>query len=118
MMVLWPVGVPLGYTVLLTAARDAIRSTRTTRLSRATSFLSADYETFAFWWEPLEMCRKLALTGWVLLIGEESEQARVLVALLVSIAFLALHLSIKPLRRCVLITFSLSSLPLVMLIIS
>ena len=45
------------------------------------------------------MCRKLTLTGWVLLITEEYEQARVLVALLVSIAFLALHLSIKPLKR-------------------
>ena len=80
-----------------------------------------------FWWEPLEMCRKLALTvlaaridllpravnrelmsprpapictqGWVLLISEDFEQARVLVALLVSITFFGLHLSIRPLRR-------------------
>jgi hypothetical protein len=37
--------------------------------------------------------------GWVLLIGEDAEQARVLVALIVSIAFLSLHLSIRPLRR-------------------
>jgi hypothetical protein len=36
--------------------------------------------------------------GWVLLI--EAEQARVIVALLVSVAFLALHLFIKPLHRC------------------
>jgi hypothetical protein len=43
------------------------------------------------------MCRKLTLTGWVLLIGEESEQARLLVALLISIVFLSFHLSIKPL---------------------
>ena len=45
------------------------------------------------------MCRKLALTGWVLLIKEESEQARVIAALLVSIAFLSLRLTIKPLRH-------------------
>ena len=37
--------------------------------------------------------------GWVLLIGEESEQARLLVALLISILFLSLHLSIKPMLR-------------------
>ena len=37
--------------------------------------------------------------GWVLLINEDSEQARVLVALLVSITFLSLHLTIKPIRR-------------------
>ena len=35
----------------------------------------------------------------MLLIEEDFEQARVLVALLVSIAFLALHLAVKPLRR-------------------
>ena len=72
-----------------------------TPLSRATAFLSADYEAFAFWWEPLEMCRKLALTGWVLLIDEKSELARVLMALLVAIASLVLRLTLKPLRRCV-----------------
>jgi hypothetical protein len=67
------------------------------------------------------MCRKLVLTGafehpsfdssahvesafvalgWLLLIKEDHEQARVLVAILVSVLFLALHLSVKPLRRC------------------
>merc|ERR1712227_25674 len=70
-----------------------------TRLTRATAFLSADYVPSAFWWEPLEMCRKLVLTGWVLLIPAEFEQMRVLVAILVSIAFLAFRLSFKPLRR-------------------
>ena len=52
------------------------------------------------WWEPVEMCRKLALTGWVLLIEEAFEQARVLVALLVSVTFIALRLTIQPLKRC------------------
>ena len=37
--------------------------------------------------------------GWVLLIGEEFEQARVLVALLISLAFLALHMIFKPFKR-------------------
>ena len=45
------------------------------------------------------MCRKLTLTGAVLLIGEQFEQARVLVALLVSIAFITMHLAIGPLKR-------------------
>jgi len=45
------------------------------------------------------MFRKLFLTGFVLLIGEGSENARVLVALLVSTAFLALQLFVKPHKR-------------------
>jgi hypothetical protein len=53
----------------------------------------------AFWWEPLEMCRKLTLGGWVLLVGEESEYARILVALLISTSFLALFLNVKPQHR-------------------
>jgi hypothetical protein len=46
------------------------------------------------------MCRKLALTGWVLLIGGEAEQARVIVALFVSILFFGLNLRLRPLRQC------------------
>jgi hypothetical protein len=60
----WPLGVPLLYALLLWASSDALRTGTPTALSRATAFLSADYETpRAFMWEPLEMCRKLALTG-------------------------------------------------------
>jgi hypothetical protein len=39
------------------------------------------------------------LLGWVLLIGEEYEQGRVIVAIFVSIAFLALHFAVKPFAR-------------------
>jgi hypothetical protein len=46
------------------------------------------------------MCRKLALCGWVALIDEKAEQARVVVALLISVAFPLMRLSIGPLKRC------------------
>jgi hypothetical protein len=39
------------------------------------------------------------LLGWVLLIGEDFEQARVLIALLISIVFLAMQLIIQPFKR-------------------
>eukprot|EP00966_Prymnesium_polylepis_P211862 4907058-Prymnesium_polylepis.1 len=44
------------------------------------------------------MCRKLTLTGWVLQIRGDAEQARVIVALFVSITFFGLNLRFKPLR--------------------
>eukprot|EP00966_Prymnesium_polylepis_P182805 4235588-Prymnesium_polylepis.3 len=119
------VTVPLLYGSLLFMSRHALRRGISTPLTRATSFLTGDYKPNAFWWEPLEMCRKLTLTGdsteaqteatrrireeehvdaklfpagclpialchacwrpgWVLLVDEEFEQARVLVALLLS----------------------------------
>ena len=58
----WPVGVPLLYALLLWASRDALLTGTKTPLSRATSFLSGDYRSSVFWWEPLEMCRKLTLS--------------------------------------------------------
>eukprot|EP00966_Prymnesium_polylepis_P020056 462144-Prymnesium_polylepis.1 len=101
MIGLWPIGVPLLYFVLLWQSRDALRTETPTPLSRAIEFLSEDYQAIdhgMFWWEPLEMFRKLILTGWVLLL-EDAVQARLLVAICVSVVFLALQLSIKPLRR-------------------
>jgi fatty-acid desaturase len=47
------------------------------------------------------MCRKLILCGWLVLIPVDAQQARILVALLVSISFFGLRLSLKPLKRCV-----------------
>ena len=51
------------YTRLLWASRNVILSGVPTALSRSTAFLYGDYKKAAFWWEPVEMCRKLALTG-------------------------------------------------------
>ena len=103
MLAVWPVGIPLLYAGLLWLSRRAIRNRVPTPLSRATAFLWGDYRAtaFTFWWEPLEMCRKLTMTGWVLMIEEDAEHARVLVALLVSIVFLALELVVDPLKRWV-----------------
>ena len=86
----WPVGVPVMYALLLWASRDGIRSGIPTPLCSATAFLWADCisagnrtmvrlqvqsfdrcsnppcakkdEKTSFWWEPLEMCRKLTLS--------------------------------------------------------
>eukprot|EP00966_Prymnesium_polylepis_P026961 623625-Prymnesium_polylepis.1 len=105
LIAVWPIGVPIVYAVLLWASKDALMTNRPTPLSHAIGFLSNDYQAVGkgcIWWEPLEMMRKLALTGWVLLIEEDAVQARVLVALVVSVVFLTLQLTIKPLKRCVL----------------
>lgn len=103
MVVVWPIGIPLMYSVLLFANRRAASEGERTRLSIATAFLYADYSRGAYWWEPVEMCRKLALTGWVMLISEQAQLARIFVALSISIGFLAIRLSVNPYRRCALL---------------
>mmetsp|Transcript_34887 Transcript_34887/g.96345 ORF Transcript_34887/g.96345 Transcript_34887/m.96345 type:complete len:1229 (-) Transcript_34887:3353-7039(-) len=99
LLILWPVAIPVLYALLLLASRRAILNSRPTELSRASAFLWGDFTRLAFWWEPIEMCRKLVLTGWVLLISGEHEQLRVLVALVVSFSYMTLHVAIKPLQR-------------------
>ena len=59
---IWPIGCPVFYFMVLWMSRHAIKSHQPTPLSRVTGFLYGDYKDFAFWWEPLEMCRKLALS--------------------------------------------------------
>ena len=63
MLLVWPVATPLLYAGLIWASRGALRRGTPTELSSAIAFLSGDYSVSAFWWEPLEMCRKLTLTG-------------------------------------------------------
>jgi hypothetical protein len=63
LVLLWPVGTPVLYSMLLFASRRAFRTGKATQLSCATKFLSGDWQPRLFWWEPVEMCRKLTLTG-------------------------------------------------------
>eukprot|EP00966_Prymnesium_polylepis_P042908 997089-Prymnesium_polylepis.1 len=95
----WPIGAALLYAALLWASRGALVKRIPSPLSQATAFLSGGLG-HAFWWEPVEMCRKLVLTGWVALIQNDAEQARVLLALVVSIALLVVRVAVKPLKRC------------------
>eukprot|EP00966_Prymnesium_polylepis_P117049 2704711-Prymnesium_polylepis.1 len=62
MLAIWPIGTPVVYALLLCKARVAIRTGVRSPLSQPTAFLWGDYTTTCYLWEPLEMCRKLAVT--------------------------------------------------------
>eukprot|EP00965_Chrysotila_dentata_P219801 6191359-Pleurochrysis_carterae.AAC.12 len=108
LIALWPVGVPLLYSTVLAASRKADTARGPSKLSRAVGFLHRDYKPRFFWWEvrilrkdrgvncsagqlrpcedsscPIELVRKLCLTGVPLLIDTTAELARVVVALCV-----------------------------------
>ena len=98
LLFLWPLGVPALYACLLWKCRNAIRTRRPNRLSRATIFLWGDYETRCFWWEPFEILRRLTLTGFVLISTTGYSMMRGLIATLISIAFLMGLSVLVPLR--------------------
>ena len=49
LLAVWPVGCPLLYLSLLVACRNSIRSGQKTKLSQATRFLWAEYESRFYW---------------------------------------------------------------------
>ena len=60
-----------------------------------------DYRTECndYRWEPVELLRKLTLTGFLLLIPEEYDLSRALAALLLSLLFFAAQGALKPFKR-------------------
>jgi len=98
---LWPAGVPALYLAFLLSCRHTLRAGRVTHASASVRFLWVDYRPEVCLWEVLEVLRKLTVTSFVMLIDELHEQARVLVALLLSILFLSLEMWVQPFRRIV-----------------
>jgi len=96
---MWPVGLVILYTLLLILCRNAILQHTPTKLSRATRFLHRDYKPSCFMWEPLELVRRTALTGWVILIDESLDFIRLLVGFIASLAFTVILLSYQPYLR-------------------
>ena len=56
---LYPLGVPLLYLTLLLFARKAILAEKPTELSRSLTFLHQDYTPPMFWWELVEILKKV-----------------------------------------------------------
>jgi len=88
-----------------------------------TRFLWSEYAIRFFWWEPIELLRKLCLTGFVLLIDNKHTVGRTLAAVLLSLIFLVGQLTLKPFKRAIdnvisaLIHFSLTLLFLSVLLL-
>ena len=98
-LVVWCLAIPLAYAVFLFYARHAILNHQPTRLSIGIGGLWREYEPSCYWWEPLEMLRKLVLTGAVLLVPEEMVMARTVIGLLVSVVALVGAGAVQPFRN-------------------
>ena len=97
--IVWPCGAPILYVALLCAAQKAIQERKPNRLTRACAFLHTDYQITYFYWEPLDLVRRIVLTGGLLLIPDRVVTLRLVVALLVSLFFCVALLSCVPFKR-------------------
>lgn len=76
-VVIYPIGLILLNGVLLFSARDAIRSGKSTPLSRATAFLHREYEPAFYWWELVESTRNRGLQPWSVCVASARPAVRV-----------------------------------------
>lgn len=69
-IILYPIGVTGITAYLLYLERDALHNELETKGSAALTFLSREYKPHFFFWELLEISRKLILVGFMVLIGQ------------------------------------------------
>ena len=98
-IVLWPVGSLVLFTSLLAACYKPLQAKSPNALTRATAFLHREYEQNWYWWEAVELARKLVLTGFVLLIPEKNAFLRLVVATLVCSCYAVAIAVVRPYKR-------------------
>jgi len=84
-----------------------VLSRRPSKLSHAARVLTRDYKSAFFWWEWVELLRKLLLTGFVLSVPESAAFLRLVAAVLFSVLFLVGQMLLKPFKDAQLQAISL-----------
>ncbi len=93
-ILLYPIGLLALCGGLLFAARSAILTKRPTALSRAISFLWFEFEPHFFWWECVEMLRRLVLVG--LMVLAQGSIMQLVFGTLLSVVFLLFQVQAAP----------------------
>ena len=97
LLAVWPVGMVFMCALVLLMCRGSLDAHVVTPLNRATKFLHRDYKVDWLAWELLDINRRTFLIGWVIYIFDTDKAfLRLVTALLLSIAALALLLSVYP----------------------
>ena len=83
--VLWSVLVPLVYLVLILRIRRTVVEKHSSHLANACKFLWVDYNPSFFFWDVIDVMRKLVLSALILFVDTEQGSSRVLRLVLASI---------------------------------
>ena len=93
---------PIAFAALLYPSRHAIMQKRKTALSRATAFLHREYTPTFFFLEPILLIYRMTLTGFVLFVPESLSFVRLIMGLMVSLAYLFLLQQVRPYKEAAL----------------
>jgi len=99
LVLLWPIGMQLLFFLTLWTNRAALREGKDNAASRATRFLTGGYKNPYFYWETIELFRRLTCSGFVILIPAEFIFMRIILALLVSLPILVFTAVLQPFRN-------------------
>jgi hypothetical protein len=92
----WPIGVPLTFGLMLFFA---YRNARAPFLRRVTSPLSREYKESVYYWEVLELLKRLGLQAYVLGVPSSKSMMRIVIALLTCFMYMVLLFVKQPFRR-------------------
>jgi len=99
LVILWPVGMQLLFFSCLWINRDALRSGESTVYSRALRFLTGGYKDEFFYWETIELFRRLTCSGFVVLVPHDYIFYRIALAIWVSVPILVATAFLKPMKN-------------------
>ena len=92
----WPIGIQGTLWYMLWTNRKALLAGENNVYTRALKLLTGSYKPHLFWWEAVELFRRLTCSGFIILIAEKYIFARVVVAVVVSVAVLAMTAYLRP----------------------
>ena len=100
MLFVWPIGIPLVYYILLWSSRDALKARRPTRVSRCAYFLHGEYKPEFYFWECLDLFRRLTLVGFLRAMTNNAVPiSRLVCGAVVAQGFLFMILWLRPHRK-------------------
>ena len=95
---IYSIGVPTVFALLLLCSRRAIVTRKPSALSTAIGFLHREYKTRIFWWELMEMLRRLLLVGAFVVVRQGSIE-QLAYGNLVALVYLCVQVSAAPFMR-------------------
>jgi hypothetical protein len=96
-VLLYPIGVPLYYAVLLSKVRITVLKNEATPLSEALGFLHRVFKPQFYWWELVCVAQKLILVGFFVLSPfNPGSFSQLILGLTVALLFAVLQMQVQP----------------------
>ena len=99
LVIIWPIGMQLLFGFTLWFNRKAMAAGTNNAYTRATRFLTGGYKSRYFYWETVELFRRLTCSGFIMLIPHQYIFLRIALAIAVSIPILVMTAFLQPVKN-------------------